>query len=233
MNAALLSDLLLDALMSGDRTVARRVMLDAEVAGWTGEQVITELLWPLHDTVEKMHRSDKISRLSYRLATRLLRVLADQAAARLTFQPSVARSALVISGPSDADELAGQMAVDLLEAGGFAVAYAGGDIPSDEIMAHVHDRRPDVLVIFGAAPSDLPEIRRTIDNVREIAACPNLQVVVGGGVFARASGLAEEIGADLWADSPFELVQAMIEDPQIRATPEQRTVGRVRKSKAA
>ena len=33
-----------------------------------------------------------------------------------------------------------------------------------------------------------------IDRIREIGAVPDLQVVVGGGVFNRADGLAEEIG---------------------------------------
>ena len=54
-----------------------------------------------------------------------------------------------------------------------------------------------------------------------------------GAVFNRAEGLAEEIGADLWASHPLELVDAMIDDADIRATPAQRTVGRTRKTPAA
>ena len=51
----------------------------------------------------------------------------------------------------------------------------------------------------------------------EIGACPHLQIVVGGGVFNRADGLAEEIGADLWACSPIELVDVLTENPAHRA----------------
>ena len=68
-----------------------------------------------------------------------------------------------------------------------------------------------------------------IDSIREIGACPNMQVVVGGGVFNRAQGLAEEIGADLWVKTPRELVEKLDSQQGRRATAEQRTVGRNRR----
>jgi hypothetical protein len=80
--------------------------------------------------------------------------------------------------------------------------------------------------MFASAPGDLPNIRSLIDNVREIDACPNMQFAVGAGVFNRAEGLAEEIGADLWASSPLEMVDVLITQPARRAGSEQRTVGK-------
>ena len=52
----------------------------------------------------------------------------------------------------------------------------------------------------------------------------------GGGVFNRAEGLAEEIGADLWATTPRELIEKMCTQADRRATAEQRTVGRNRRA---
>jgi methanogenic corrinoid protein MtbC1 len=136
-------------------------------------------------------------------------------------------------GPRDSDELGAQMAVDLLEQAGFSVSFAGGNIPNDEILAVVHENRPDVLLMFAGGANDLPQMRQLIDTLHEIGACPNLQFVVGGGVFNRAEGLAEEIGADLWATSPLELVDLLISEPARRAEADQRTVGRKRKAKVA
>ena len=84
--------------------------------------------------------------------------------------------------------------------------------------------------MFASAPGDAPQIRRLIDTIRSIDACPDLQIVVGGGVFNRAEGLAEEIGADLWATNPGELLDRLANEPDRRATPEQRTVGRHRRN---
>ena len=82
--------------------------------------------------------------------------------------------------------------------------------------------------MFAAAPSDCPDIRQLIDTIKEIGACSETQFVVGGGVFNRAPGLAEEIGADLWATTPSELLTRLEEEPERRATEDQRTVGRTR-----
>jgi methanogenic corrinoid protein MtbC1 len=102
------------------------------------------------------------------------------------------------------------MAVDLLESAGFAVTFAGGALPADEILSQVHSARPDILLMFASGPSDLPGIRAIIDQLREIGACPNMKVAVGGGVFNRADGLANEIGAHVFASTPLEMVEELI-----------------------
>ena len=96
----------------------------------------------------------------------------------------------------------------------------------------MQENRPDVLLLFASAPGDLPGIRAMIDQIHEIGAVRNLQVVVGGGVFNRAQGLAEEIGTDLWATSPTELVAVMVEEPERRAAVGQHSVGKKRRKAA-
>lgn len=219
-----------ETLISGDRTAARAMVNEHLEAGLPPEDLLIELYWPTHEMVERLFRSDQLSMLAHHYATRLLRVLVDQTAARFVFETPQNRRILAFCGPTDAEELTGQMAVDLLELSGFEVRFAGGGIPRDEILAQVHEQRPDVLLLFGSGASDLPEIRQLIDSIREIGAAHETQIAVGGGVFNRASGLAEEIGADVWAADPLELVHVLIEAPEQRATADQRTVGRKRKA---
>lgn len=219
-----------ETLISGDRTAARSLVNSHLEAGLPPEDLLIELYWPTHEMVERLHRNDQLTNLAHHYATRMLRVLVDQTAARFAFEESKNKRVLAFCGPSDPEELTGQMAVDLLELSGFDVKFAGGGIPRDEILAQVHEERPDILLLFGSAPSDLPEIRQLIDSIREIGAVHETQIAVGGGVFNRAAGLAEEIGADVWASDPLELVHVLIEAPDQRATADQRTVGRKRKA---
>ena len=102
---------------------------------------------------------------------------------------------LAFCGPQDSDELGAQMGVDLLESAGFQVTFAGGNIPNDEILQRVHSTRPDVLLMFAAGAPDLPSLRRLIDTLREIAACPAIPLWGGGGLFNRAERLAQWTGA--------------------------------------
>jgi methanogenic corrinoid protein MtbC1 len=222
-----------EVLIAGDRREARHVVEEALAGEGTPETVITDLFWPTYDNLERLYRADQLTRICHHTATRLLRVLVDQNAARLDCSGSQNRRILAFCGPSDADELGAQMAVDLLEGCGFTVTFGGGGIANDEILARVHEDKPDVLLMFSSAAHDLPEIRRLIDTVRSIGAASGVQIAVGGGVFNRADGLSEEIGADLWARSPLEMVERLVEEPERRAAADQRTVGRNRRRKSA
>ncbi|MCC7146492.1 MAG: hypothetical protein IT443_08605 [Phycisphaeraceae bacterium] len=219
------------SLISGDRRASRQVVDQLLEADWSAENILAKLFWPTLEHIQHLHRNDQLSDLAHHYATRLLRMLTDQMQLRLA--PSAPRNhkILLVCGPDEPEELAAQMAVDLLEADGHDVFFAGGGIANDEIISQLGEIDAQVLVVFGALPSTVPFTRLLIDRLQEIGLTPGVQVAVGGGVFNRAEGLAEEIGADLWANNPLELVEVISQNPQRRMSDEQRTVGRKRRIK--
>jgi len=221
---------LFETLIAGDRPRARLVVQEAERTLGKPESLIEDVFWPVYNNIEKLFRSHQIEPLAHHMASRLLRVLVDQTAGNLAFNTSRGKSILAFCGFSDADELGAQMGVDLLEAAGFRMTFGGGGIANDEIISRVNQTKPDVLLMFSSAAQDLPNIRELIDQLREIGACPDIQIAVGGGVFNRAVGLAEEIGADIWADSPLAMVESLVECPEQRAEKGQQTVGRAKRA---
>lgn len=222
-----------ETLIAGDRPAARSIVASVAAQGLSPTDILSELFWPTYENMQRLHKRDQLGTLSHHLGSRLLRQLVDQNSANITLAPARNRTIFACCGPSDADDMGGQMAVDMLEAAGFTVRFAGGGIANDEILAQVNEHKPDVLLMFASAPSDLPNIRALIDHLREVGACPNLQIAVGGGVFNRAEGLAEEIGADLWASTPLEMAESLIEEPERRADSAQRTVGKNRRIRKA
>ncbi len=229
MSQQVLVERFLEALISGDRAASRAVVDECIDADVQAERIIERLFWPTLQQIETLSRNDQITMMAHHLATRLLRLLADQMQLRLSPAEANGRRVLVLCGPDEPNELAGQMAADLLDARGFEVAFAGGGVANDEIIAEIGKRDPETLILYSSAPSDLPHIRQLIDELHDLGVCPQLQIVVGGGVFNRADGLAEEIGADLWASSPAELVEAIEARPDQRMDKDQRTVGRRRR----
>ena len=157
-----------------------------------------------------MFRRDQITTLSHHYATRMLRMLVDQAQARYTMAPSRNKRIALFCGPNETEELAGQMVADLLEADGYEITFAGGGVANDEIREEIGQREPDVLLLFASSAKDAPFIRELIDNIRENAGHPDMQIAVGGGIFNRAPGLDEEIGADLSATSPSDLLERLV-----------------------
>lgn len=226
-------------LISGDRPGAREIMDEVFDADCPAEKVASNLIWPTLNTLQTMRRNDQLNALAYNYATRLLRGITDQLQMRYASKADNGTTCLVVCGAEESEELAGQLTSDLLEAEGYRVHFTGGGIANDEIVEQLGTIKADKLVVFGAIPATVPQTRQLIDRLHDIGVCPDIQIIVGGGVFNRADGLAEEIGADLWANDPIELVAVMNEHPDQRMdAAEQRTVGRRkaqanRKTKAA
>lgn len=221
----ILVERLFESLVNGDRPGARSIVQDGLARGTPATTLLTDLFWPTHEYIEKLNRSDQMTGVAYHLSTRLLRMLVDQAAARLEHGPARGQSIFCACGPSQGEELAAQMACDLLEAAGFEVAFSGGGVPADEVLAQVQERQPNYLIMFASAASDLPDVRHVIDTMREIGACAGTKIIVGGGVFNRAEGLAQEIGAHDWAYSPADLVDLLTLEPEeeVQRTPIRQT----------
>jgi methanogenic corrinoid protein MtbC1 len=183
--------------------------------------------------LQSLYREDRIGISSLNMATRLNRFLADQLCARLERKPSNGRSVLIFCGNAEPEELGGQICADLFEADGYTVRFGGGGVPDDEVLKLIGTIRPDLLVMFGTLPSGVPAVRRLIDYLREVNSCPNMQVMCCGGIYKRADGLAEEIGADLFAPDAAEAVNIANHNPHRKATVDQQTVGRTRRIRKA
>ncbi len=219
------------ATISGNRTQARHLVDQLIESDCAPERILTGLFWPTIQHVEKLYRADQLSQLGHNYATRLIRTLAEQMQLRLDQKERNGRKVLMSCGNQQAEELSALISADLLEANGFNVYFCGGGIANDELVAQIGELQPHVLVVFGAVPETVPQTRILIDRLHDIGICPNLQIVVGGGVFNRADGLAEEIGADLWAADPDELAKVITTEPDRRMAANQRTVGRKQRAK--
>ncbi|MBI1304463.1 MAG: hypothetical protein GC172_11860 [Phycisphaera sp.] len=203
-------------LVSGDRRASRNLVETIYEAGIAPETVAKDCFWPLLETISSLYRKDQITQLSHQYSTRLLRMLVDQAQARYTVGAERRQRISMFCGPSETEELAGQLVADLLEADGYEVTFAGGGVANDEIREELTQREPDILLLFASSAKDAPFIRELIDGIRENGGYPDLQIVVGGGIFNRAPGLAEEIGADLHAASPRDLLEKLVEQRDAR-----------------
>ncbi|HEY1686928.1 MAG TPA: B12-binding domain-containing protein [Tepidisphaeraceae bacterium] len=223
----------LDVLLSGDRAKARSLVDAAIEQGSSPVALLNELIWPAMERIQGLYKEDRIPLASLNLATRLNRSLADQLTAKLTRQPANGKTVLIFCGDDEPEELGGQICADLFESEGWKVRFAGGGVPNDEVLKMIGEERPNLLVMFATLASNVPSVRKLIDYLREINSCPEMQIMCCGGIYRRAEGLAEEIGADLYAPDAAEAVIVAGKNPSKRASLDQQTVGRTRRIKKA
>ena len=228
-----LSQQYLEPLLVGDRTLCRLVVDAALAKGISEYDLLIKLVWPTMELIQTLYREDRITQSTLNLATRLNRTVTDQLAAKLPRAASNGRKVLIFCGNEEPEELGGQLCSDLFEAEGWDVRFGGGGVPNDEILKLIGDRRPDLLIMYGTLPIAVPAVRKLIDYLREVNSCPDMQVMCCGGIYKRAEGLSEEIGADLYAPDAAAAVEVASENPSKRASFEQQTVGRTRRIRKA
>ena len=220
-------------LLSGDRPACRDLIEKAADCGVGPKQLLLELCWPAMESIRQLYKDHRISRASHHMATRLNRATVDRICGSLSMQEQNGRKVLLVCGDNEPEELGGQITADLFEAAGFEVKFLGGGIPNDEVLHIIGHWRPDLLCLFATMPKDMPATRQLIDYLRDVGSAPEMQVMCCGGIYKRAEGLSEEIGADLFACDAEDAVRVAVDNPHRRATVDQQTVGRTRRIRKA
>ncbi len=199
------------------------------------ETLLCDIVWPAMAQVERLFTDDRINTAVAQMANRINRTVADQLQAHLPSMARVGKRAIIVSAALDAEELGAQMTADLLQARGWEVYFPGGGVPHDELLGLVGQLRPHVLIILGTEAELVPEARQLVEMIRDIGVCPTMNIIASGGIYNRADGLWQEVGADVHANDARELLE-MIDDLAPREPGTQRVAvvkRRRRKRKAA
>jgi len=215
----------LEALLQGDRRRCRSVIEETLQSGIPANSVYLHLIWPIMSEIERLQRMDRITAVQEHLATRINRTIVDQLQNKLPRRPAKFKKVAVCCAREELQELGAQMIADLFESDGWQVRFLGGGLSNDDIFAFINEYAPDVLLAYGTTPKQAPDIRRLIDRVRAVNAWPDLRIIVSGGLFNRAEGLWEEIGADGFAATAAEVLQVAADESQV-AHADRRTVNR-------
>ena len=223
----------LNALLKGDRKQCRAVIEETLQCGIPTNSVYIDVIWPVMVEIEALFRSDRIIAVQEHLATRINRTIVDQLQNKLPRRPIKGKKVAICCAPQELQELGAQMTADLFESDGWEVKFLGGGLTNDDILVFINEYAPDLLLIYGTAPKQAPDVRRLIDTIRAINAWPSMRIMLSGGIFNRADGLWEEIGADLFASTAVDAVQAASQDKPSEPKPDTANHRRKRRQKVA
>ncbi len=206
----------LESLLTGNRAECREFIQNELARTGSSQGIYENVIWPAMERIDNLYRRDQINIVTEHMATRINRSLADQLQPALRKQPENGKRILIMCAAGEQEELGAQMCSDLFEANGWDSYFLGGGVPNDEVVSLVGQLRPEILLVFGTVPHGVPEVRALIDQIREIASNPTMNIMISGGVFNRADGLWQEINADLFAPTAKEAIEvANASEPRI------------------
>ena len=209
----------LKSLLTGDRSECRVVIEEVLRSGTPAHQVYMDIIWPIMTEIDKLYREDQIDSAQEAFASRINRTIVNQLQNKLPRRANKEKSVVIVTAQSDKAELGGQMMNDLFESDGWETRFLGGTAGNDDIMSFIHGYAPDILLLYGFNGNDAPAVRNLIDTIRGVNAFPEMRIMLSGGVFSRAEGLWEEIGADLYAETAADAVMIAQASPEKVPTP--------------
>lgn len=215
-------------LLGGRRAECFELMTDAGHSGRRADDLVMHVVWPAMAQIDRLFRDDAINHAVHNMACRINRTVANQLQARLPRSARNGKRVLVTCADCPNEETGAQMIADLFQADGWEVFFMGSGVPQDEIVAIVGQLRPNVLMIFGTEPVAVPATRQLVEWIREVNACPTMNIIVSGGVYNRADGLWQEILVDAFAPTARDVLQVANELKPREATTARRT-GTVKK----
>jgi len=225
----------LQPLLAGRRAECFSLISEALRRGHSPEEIALDVVWPAAMQIDRLYRDDRIDSAVENMAARINRTIADQLQAHLPCRMPNGKRLIITCPDGQREELGAQMLADLLQSRGWDVYLVGSRVPHDELLRLVGQMRPHVLLIYGTQPGEVPAARRLVEIIREIGVCPTMNIVASGGVFDRVDGLWQEVGADVFAGSPREVVRIVEELPPRQPGPRRMGIvkKRRRKRKAA
>jgi len=210
----------LDALLQGDRKHCRAVIEETLQSGTPANSVYVDVIWQIMVEIEELLRADRITSVQEHLATRINRTIVDQLQNKLPRRPSKDKKIAVCCAPAELQELGAQMMADMFASDGWEVKFLGGGLNNDDILAFINEYAPEILLVYGTSPKQAPSLRRLIDTIKDVNAWPNMRIMVSGGLFNRADGLWQEMGADLFAATAVEAIHVASEEGPIEPEPQ-------------
>jgi len=210
----------LDALLQGDRKHCRAVIEETLQSGTPANSVYVDVIWQIMVEIEELLRADRITSVQEHLATRINRTIVDQLQNKLPRRPSKDKKIAVCCAPAELQELGAQMMADMFASDGWEVKFLGGGLNNDDILAFINEYAPEILLVYGTSPKQAPSLRRLIDTIKDVNAWPNMLIMVSGGLFNRADGLWQEMGADLFAATAVEAIHVASEEGPIEPEPQ-------------
>jgi diguanylate cyclase (GGDEF)-like protein len=168
-----------DAICGGDAEAAAAVIDDALDRGVSPVELQSRVIAPAMRAVGVLWEGGGMSvaeehlatAISYQTLTRLYPVLLGQGKRR--------GDAVVVAGAAgDHHLLALRMVADVFEGAGFAVLFAGADVPQEVLLALVAEHQPAIVALGITMPLNAAALARELLALR--AHDPQLRLVVGG-----------------------------------------------------
>lgn len=198
---------LVEALLAGDTGRGERYVGRGPDARGSLLTVIDDAIPPAMARIGVDWEPGEVSVAEEHLVTATIRTVVAQRLAELPPDLQTDRTVLLACVEENEHELDLRVLSDAFELSGWSVRFLGANVPTEALVATVDRWRPDVLALSVSMDRHVRTARDSIQAIRELGP-PQPTILVGGSVALPERVHLEETGAEAWATSIQDGIEA-------------------------
>jgi 5-methyltetrahydrofolate--homocysteine methyltransferase len=189
---------LYDAIMEGDATSAPALVNQALGQGLPAPQILNEGMIAAMEHVGKLFEEGEFFVPEMLIAARAMQAGLSVLKPHLA-QAEVKAAGRVVAGTvkGDLHDIGKNLVCMLLEGAGFEIIDLGTDVAPEKFVQVVQEGRADIMALSALLTTTMPNMKVTIEALKNAGVCNNVKVMIGGAPVTQA--YADQIGADGYA----------------------------------
>jgi len=191
----------LQAVLSGDHNRCLQISRETVNSSSDIESFYLQVLQPVLYEIGTLWEQGKVSVAVEHLASAIIRRVMVSVNLQISPAQEYHGKVVVAAAPNEYHEIGASMVADLLEILGWQVSFLGANVPETDLIAHLEENNPDILMLSVTIPFNLPKAERIIRRVKKNDQLKDVYLIVGGIAFNEAPEIWQKFGADAFARS--------------------------------
>jgi MerR family transcriptional regulator, light-induced transcriptional regulator len=199
----------LEALLSGDRQTASRLVLDGVQKGASIKSLYTQIFQRCQREIGRLWQINQISVAQEHFCTAATQMIMSQLYPYIFSGERKSHHLVAACVGGELHEIGARMVADFFEMAGWDTYFLGANMPPESIIKTVIERQADVLALSATMTYHVGKVTDIIASLRASGGSPRTRVLVGGYPFNLSPELWMRVGADGYAsDAETAILEA-------------------------
>ena len=172
----------LNALLDGNKRECTQIVADLVDQDVSIKEIYLQLFQRSMYRVGQLWENQKCSISNEHIATKITEALVEYVGAQYSNCKCCGKTVLITCIDKEFHELGARMVAGYFEAHGWNVLFVGSNIPQDEIMGLIREKKPDVIGISNNFYVNVLRLLKLVKEIKDEFA--NQEIIVGGQALA-------------------------------------------------
>jgi methanogenic corrinoid protein MtbC1 len=168
----------LNALLDGDKKLCMQIVTGLIDQGVSIKEIYLELFQRSMYRIGQMWEKERCSIANEHVATKITEGMIEYVAGNFSNENNIGKLALITCIDKEYHELGARMVAGFLEALGWKTIFLGANIPQEEVINLIYEKKPDLVGISSSFYMNITRLLNLLNAIKENF--PEQEIIVGG-----------------------------------------------------